>query len=179
MTPSPKIIILGTSHPLQCGTDKFSSDQISEFKQLVHDICENEKVGNIVEEMNDEGLANHGVENTIAYYIASEINIKHSYVDLCSELKSTLGVSDDQIVSIALRKTDNGKLNSMRALLTEKLLHPIRERYWLSHILRENTWPTLFICGSDHGQAMQDLVNSVGYGPILSWFGHCPEELKK
>jgi len=179
MTPSPKIIILGTSHPLQCGTDKFSSDQISEFKRLVHEICENEKVINIVEEMNDEGLAIHGVENTICYYIASEKNIKHSYIDLSSELKSALGVSDGQIVSIALRETDNGKINSMRELLTEKLLHSIRERYWLSHILRENTWPTLFICGSDHGQAMQDLVNCVGYGPMLSWFRHCPEELKK
>lgn len=176
---TPKIIILGTSHPLQCGIESFSLIQINEFKQLIESICNNENIKNIVEEMNDEGLANHKVENTIAFTVASEKNIRHSYVDLSSKIKTELGVSDDQIVSIALQQIENDKKNAMRDLLTDKLLHPIRERYWLSHILRENTWPTLFICGSDHGQAMQDLINSVGYGPILSWFGHCPEMIKR
>lgn len=179
MTFSPKIIILGTSHPLQCGMERFSLTQINEFKQLIERICDNENITNIVEEMSDEGLAKYEVENTVAFHVASEKNIKHSYVDLSSKLKAELGISDDQIASIALQQTENDKKNSMRDLLTDKLLHPIRERYWLSHILRENTWPTLFICGSDHGQAMQDLVNSVGYGPILSWFGPFPEKTKK
>ena len=177
MKANHKIIVFGTSHPLQCGTIKHSDEQINAFRNRIVDICKFENVKCIFEEMSCEGLANHNVNNTIAFEIANDRDIKHSYIDLTPEQRTCFGVSDGQIVGIAMNQESNAQKNEIRQLLTKKLLDPIRERYWLVNILENNMWPTLFICGSDHGQAMQDLINSIGYGPILSWEKYCPEKI--
>jgi hypothetical protein len=176
MNNEAKIIIVGTSHQLQCGTNKHSSKKIEDFKSFIRRICKEEKIKYIVEEMSNEGLSFHGVERTIPLQIANELSIPHHTTDLTTELLKDLGISDGHIMTYSMNQPTNELKNDMRELLTNKLLHPIRERYWLADILRLNTWPTLFICGDDHGDNMRDLINSIGYGPVLSWHRICPEE---
>lgn len=177
MNDNAKIIIIGTSHQLQCGTGKHSAEQIQEFRSLIKRICEEERIKCIVEEMSVEGLHRHGVENTVPFKVSTELSLKHCYTDLTPEHLEDLCLSDGQIVGYSMFQSTNESKNAMRELLTDKLSHPIRERYWLANILRINTWPTLFICGSKHGESMQDLINSICYGPVYSWHKHCPREI--
>ncbi|MBA3019308.1 MAG: hypothetical protein FP811_14375 [Desulfobacteraceae bacterium] len=177
MKDKPHIIILGTSHQIQCGTIKHSHEQIQNFRSLIKRICQDENVKCIVEEMSNEGLSNHKVQKTIPFEIAIELSIKHCYTDLTTEQLACLNLSQGHVVQYSLSQPTNELKTHMRELLTNKLVHPIRERYWLANILRINTWPTLLICGSEHGQNMQDLVNSVGYGPVFSWCKYCPREV--
>ena len=177
MKDKAQIIILGTSHQIQCGTTKHSHEQIQNFRSLIKRICQNEGVKCIVEEMSNEGLSNHKVQNTIPFDVATELSIKHYYTDLTTEQLGCLNLSQGHVLQYSLSQPTNELKNHMRELLTNKLVHPIRERYWLATILGINTWPTLLICGSEHGQNMQDLVNSVGYGPVYSWCKCCPREV--
>lgn len=177
MKDKPQIIILGTSHHIQCGTTKHSCEQIQEFRSLIKQICQKDGVKCIVEEMSNEGLSDHEVQNTIPFDVATELSIKHSYTDLTTEQLGCLRLSQGHVVQYSLSQPSNELKNHVRELLTSKLVDPIRERYWLATILGINTWPTLLICGPDHGQNMQDLVNSVGYGPVYSWLKYCPREV--
>lgn len=177
MNNKPQIIILGTSHEIQCGTTKHSHEQIKIFRSLVKRICQDEGVKCIVEEMSNEGLSKRKVLKTVAFDVANELSIKHSYADFTSEQLECLKLSEGQVVHYSLSQPTSELKNHMRELLTNKLVHPIRERYWFATILGINIWPTLLICGSEHGQNMQDLVNSVGYGPVYSWYKYCPREV--
>lgn len=171
MTESARIIILGTSHPLQCGTTKqfrtenYTEVQINNFKRFLKQLCTERKIECIIEEMNVDGLENYEVENTIAYSICKELNIKHHYTDLTEEHIADLCLFIDTFM---LREQTNEMKFRKRELLHNHLLNPIRERFWLANILNLNTWPTLFICGSDHVNNMLELVNSLEYGPVDS-----------
>lgn len=117
--------------------------------------------------MNDEGLKNHEVDNTVAFDISKGLKeIKHKYTDLSSEHIADLCIYID---SFMLRESTNYNTANKRELLHRHLLNPIRERFWLSNILYLNTWPTLFICGSDHVNNMTDLINMLEYGPVHSF----------
>ena len=87
MNNKPQIIILGTSHEIQCGTTKHSHEQIKIikiFRSLVKRICQDEGVKCIVEEMSNEGLSKRKVQNTVAFDVANKLSIKHSYTDFTS-----------------------------------------------------------------------------------------------
>lgn len=168
MNPDTKIIVIGTSHPLQCGNEKYcSKEQVQEFKQWLEQICKNYGIKCIVEEMTDEGLQIQGVENTIAYALYKNLNLKkHFYTDLSNEHIADLCVFIDAFM---LREPTNERRNSKRELLHQHLLNPIRERFWLANILNLNIWPTLFICGIDHVNNIVELINLLEYGPVESF----------
>jgi hypothetical protein len=167
MKPDTKIIVIGTSHPLQCGNEKCcSKKQVIEFKCWLEQICKEFGIKCIVEEMNAEGLKKQGVENTIAYALSKNLNLKkHLYTDLSSEHVADLCIFIDTFM---LREPTNEKKTSKRELLHQHLLNPIRERFWLANILNLNIWPTLFICGLDHVNNMVELINLLEYGPVES-----------
>jgi hypothetical protein len=171
MTEAARIIVLGTSHPLQCGTtkqfgtEKYTEAQINEFELFLRQLCVERKIECIIEEMNVEGLENYEVENTIAYSICKDLNIKHHHADLTAEHIADLCLHIDMFM---LREQSNEMKCRKRELLHNQLLNPIRERFWLANILSLNTWPTLFICGSDHVINMLELINSLVYGPVDS-----------
>ena len=161
------IIVLGTSHPLQCGSKECTKEQIQNFRQCLKQIIEDYKIKCIVEEMSDEGLKNHEVENTVAYELSKDlIDIKHKYTDLSSEHIADLCIDIDQFM---LREATNYMKENKRELLHRHLLNPIRQRFWLANMLYLNTWPTLFICGSEHVNKMADLINVLEYGPVHSF----------
>lgn len=167
MNHNTRIIVLGTSHPLQCGSKECAEKQIENFKRCLKQILSDYKIKYIVEEMNDERLKNHEVENTLAYALSKDMEgIKHKYVDLSSEQLAELFVYIDHFM---FRESTNCNKKNKRELLHRHLLNPIRERFWLSNILYLDTWPTLFICGSDHINSMTDLINVLEYGPVHSF----------
>jgi len=161
-----KIIISGTSHELQCGTDEYSPESIYEFKAFIKEICHQNKVRCVVEEMSGEGLSDRGVNNTVAFEIAKDLSIEHYYTDLTSKHLIDLYMHID---SYMLREPTNELKISKRDLLHKNLLDPVRERYWLANIIFLNIWPTLFICGSEHVENMKALITSLKYGPVCSF----------
>ncbi|AQU99763.1 hypothetical protein B2D07_02540 [Desulfococcus multivorans] len=165
MSADTRIIILGTFHPLQCGSTECTKEQIQDYRQFLEQICINSGIQCIVEEMNDEGLKNHEVENTIAFSTCKHLNIKHQYADLSSEHLADLCLFIDCFM---FREPTNESKSHKRELLHQHLLNPIRERYWLANVLALNIWPALLICGSDHVKSMINLIKVLEYGPVES-----------
>lgn len=176
MSNKIKIFIIGTSHSLQCGTSSHSSDQIANFIDFVKELCQTNNIKCIIEEMSNRGLLCHNTKKTIPSIIANDLDIDYHPFDLDEKQLGMLKISPGEIVSYSRNISKQDLLNDTIALLTNKLQHSARERYWLTSILSVNSWPTLFICGSDHAQNMQDLINSIGIGPVLSWYNLCPEK---
>jgi hypothetical protein len=175
-----KIVIIGTDHKLQCGksekTKKFSDDKHDKFKSIIEELCKNYKINLLAEEMSDQGLANHGVEETVSSEVARNINIKHEYIDLTIEQRRELYIADENFVPVSISLPSSASIENTRPLLVKNLSSPIRERYWLAKILSLDTWPTLFVCGADHADNMVALINSIIQGPIISWHKCCPGE---
>ncbi len=173
MTPS--IFIFGTSHPLQCGTDKYSENAVNNFRAYIREICSTEGISIIIEEMSKEGLDHYEAESTIASHVAKELQIEHLCVDLESQERAKLNISDGDLAMIAMNLSKTGSAGQIRDDLTNRLSSPIRERYWIARILSKNTWPVLFICGSDHVASAASIIGGLIERVIIKEYDYDPQ----
>jgi hypothetical protein len=147
---SARIYVFGTSHDLQCGTGRYSADQIECFRSYIREICDNEKIALVSEEMSHAGLEHHRVTATIAARLAETLRIQHAYVDLDESERAKLNIADASLAGMVLKLSRPGNSRGIREDLSQRLCDPIRERYWVATILNTSVWPTLLICGSNH-----------------------------
>jgi len=93
----------------------------------------------------------------------SRKGIRHSYVDLSAQERAQLGID-----RLSLHQTgQSAKLTAPQVAAVERFGGELRECIWLTRILAINIWPTLFICGADHGPRVEHLFNSVGKLAVL------------
>ena len=171
---APSIFIFGTSHPLQCGTDKYSEDAVNNYRSYIREICSTEGINIIVEEMSREGLTHYEAESTIASSVAEELQIEHLCVDLESQEREKLKVSDGDLAIIAINLSRTGSAGAIRDDLTHRLSSPIRERYWIASILSKNVWPVLFICGSDHVVSVASIIGGIIERVVIHEYDYDP-----
>lgn len=172
---SPSIFIFGTSHPLQCGTNKYSEDAVKNFRAYILEICSIEGIKIIIEEMSREGLNHYKVKSTIASSVANELQIEYLCVDLESQERTKLNISDVDLCMIAMNLSKTGCAEQIRDDLTHRLSSPIRERYWIASILSKNTWPVLFICGSDHVASVASIMGGIIERVVIQEYDHDPQ----
>jgi hypothetical protein len=160
------IFLLGTSHPVQCGSNKCSLSA-QQFREFVRKHCHFYKIRLLAEEMSNCGLANHGVTASVAQTLASELNIQYLAVDLEDQERKNLGIDDWDLGIAAAPPGTFIADKAVLGLLTEKLSNPLREYCWFARILANDSWPTLFICGANHVQSMVSLMQSVGQDVVV------------
>ena len=155
-----ELYILGTSHPLQCGSAECTQANILAFDTELRRLCETFKIQRIAEEMTADGLAHHKVTETIGQRVAKDFGIRHQLVDLSQ--KERIGVSiDDSVLIATIRRNgifDGGPFREA----FDDLGDGIRERVWIARVLSREEWPILFICGSDHAVSVRRLCRSLG-----------------
>lgn len=154
------LYILGTSHPLQCGSDEFTQESIIAFDAELRRLCESFKIRRIAEEMTIDGLARFNVAESVGQRVAKGIGIAHQPVDLTPQER--IGISiDDSVVIATVRRYhifDGGPFREA----FDDLADGIRERVWLVRMLSREEWPILFICGSDHVISVRRLWRRLG-----------------
>jgi hypothetical protein len=145
----PHLVVLGTSHPLQCGHASVSAAAIASYEREISNLIQQHGVKRIAEEMSSDGLARHQVSVTIAERIAKSLPIDHQHIDLTSAERGQVGLGDAPVLTInaLYQPTDSGQ--SFRNAMTV-LDHEVRERLWVFRLLSKESSPVLFICGSDH-----------------------------
>lgn len=156
-----KIYIFGTSHSLQCGTTPYTKDQIDHFRSYIQEICDNEKIALISEEMSQAGLEHYGVSATIAAGHAKTLCIQHAYLDFGASECERLIIAGASLAGIVLKLNRPGNSRGLREDLNQRISYPIRERYWVARILSTSIWPTLFICGSTHVINVASLLGGI------------------
>jgi hypothetical protein len=160
----PDIVIIGTGHRLQAGHSDYSVDQHKRFRELLEQTCEKYKIKFIAEEMTAEVLLpDYGTTETNGQQVATCKGIEHRYIDLSPKERSQFGID-----RFSLHQTgQSSKLSAPQFAALKRFTGELRECIWLTRILTINIWPTLLVCGADHGPRVEHLFNSVGKLAIL------------
>lgn len=155
-----EVFILGTSHPLQCGSAECTKENIVAFEKEVRSLCKKLSVKRIAEEMTVEGLAHNGVTETIPQRIARDIAVPVQHVDLQQKDRSTLSINDSTVINTVRRHGifDGGPFREA----FDDLADGVRERVWVARMLSRTEWPVLFVCGSEHAASVRRLFRGLG-----------------
>ncbi len=160
VTPlKPQVIIVGTGHRLQVGSEKRSLEQREKFRVYIDRLCKTHRIKLVAEEMSEDVLQDYGTVDTIPKRVAtSRRGITHEYIDLTAAERSRLSID-----RLSLYSTRNSiKLTDAQFAVLEGLVGELRECLWLTRVLALNVWPTLLVCGARHVPRIEHLFNSVG-----------------
>lgn len=158
---TPKIIIVGTDHFLQCGTGSFSDDQIHTFKSFIEELCSQYQIKSIAEEMYLDALDELGATVTVAAgicHLAEDIG--YHCVDLSNKERRIIGIDRGTLASASIKLSVKHH-KAIQTRLFNTLDNPVRECCWFARMLEINKWPTLFICGDSHVENMRILIRKV------------------
>ena len=154
------LYILGTNHPLQCGSTACPQSSIRAFDAELRSVCMQFKIQRIAEEMTEEGLKNHDVIETVGCRVAKEIDAVYQMVDLCLTERRALSIDDSPVITTVMRYhiTNGGGFREA----FDDFVEGVRERVWVGRILSGSEWPTLLVCGSNHVVSIRRLWRSLG-----------------
>lgn len=159
----PEIVIIGTGHRLQAGHPEYSVDQHKRYRELLERTCKKYRIKLIAEEMSADVLSDYGTTETNGQQVATRKGIQHSFIDLTGKERSQFGID-----RLSLHQTgQSAKLSAPQFAALERFTGELRECLWLTRVLTINIWPTLFVCGANHGPRVEHLFNSVGKLAIL------------
>ena len=143
------IVVLGTSHTLQCGHSSVQATAVQAFEAELKVLVARYKIARISEEMSSDGLTHYGVTETVGARVARDVGLNYEPVDLTQTDRVTLGLGDGPLFTIRhlYSPTDGGQgfRNAMFEIEGE-----IRERVWAFRIMNAQASPVLFICGASH-----------------------------
>ena len=147
-----KVVLLGTSHPLQCGTQQTTPHDA--LDRLLRELCAAHGIQVIAEEMEPEGLKRYGVTETVGARVCQAIGIESAYCDAGSaeriEIKKQLPPLPPIDPALPF-----GEMLAQQLDAEFEQLGDAREDFWIEKILQLNSWPLLFICGASHFNALR------------------------
>lgn len=154
MTHHAKIIVVGTSHPIQIAD--------LALKPFLENLCRDFNVRAVAEEMNVEALAEHKCTSSIPMQIAGGLQMPHRFCDPNNAERAKLGIRQENEIRIqAWLSSSTLSESEIAAQLTES--YAMRERYWLEQLRDLNVWPVLFICGADHVASFCELLKQQNF----------------
>lgn len=153
-----RLFIIGTSHPLQCGTK--STENKAAFAAELRHVCEEHRISRIAEEMSKAGLKYQGVKRTVGAQVARKLGISHHHVDLEPRARAALSLDDRPMLNIVLNREFSDGGGTFRRAFAE-LGDAVRERIWIGRVLERQEWPALFVCGSDHTDSVVRIWRSL------------------
>ena len=169
---SVDIYILGTSHPLQCGSSELPERCISLYESEIKRVLKKFKIKRISEEMSEDGRKHHKIANTVAQNIAKEMNIAYQEVDLSQDDRTNFSLDDSTLFQVmSTFGIENGA--HLRSGFDD-LVDGIRERMWVAKILSNNEWPVLFICGAEHSVSIRKLFRGMGFSSKVEHIDYEP-----
>jgi hypothetical protein len=155
----PRVIIVGTGHPLQAGSKKHSIEERKKFQTYIDGLCKLHRIKLVVEEMSEDVLPDYEVVDTIPKKVAmSRRNVNHVYINSTEAELSRLSIDRRSLGDIR----DSIKLTDAQFAVLERLVGELRECLWLTRVLALNRWPTILVCGASHVPRIEHLFNSVG-----------------
>ena len=160
------MFVLGTSHPLQCGSAECGKRSISLLEQEIRRTLSEHGIKRIAEEMSDDGLRKRlgdgPAHKTLCQRIGAREGIPVDFVDLGIKERACLSLSDVSISTSAIKHAE-GRSELMRIhKALSSLCGEVRERVWVARVLSGDGWPVLFVCGANHVDAVGQLFGRAG-----------------
>lgn len=145
------VFLVGTRHDYQ----RPGNPDSQEFHDFVAATAQEQEIRVIAEEMSLDALSLDGATESVCKAVADSLRIRHCYCDPSREEQKRLGIahpgkSDPSAFSI---------IRDPREIDPEvSAADAIRERCWLEHILKLDSWPVLFVCGAHHVEPFRELL---------------------
>jgi hypothetical protein len=131
---------------------------------MLTDLCHDEGVKAIAEGMNADALIKEGVKETVPKRIAHRLGLLHRYCDPDQSKQNELGIQNEGLIrsqSLFCKWLPE----KVDARIQEE--HRKRERIWLDEINNISVDSILFICGSNHVLAFEELLNLNHYHTVI------------
>ncbi len=157
-----RIVLLGTNHPLQFGAPHVPKEKVGTFREYLASLCRSEGIKLIAEEASQDVLGKFAVGETVGAKVARDEVLGYRMVDLSSDERILLGISDGQLSSAAFTLKNRNQLNlqPLRDRLN-KIADQVREGAWVARTLVESTFPALLIVGANHVRGVEKLIRSL------------------
>jgi hypothetical protein len=134
------IYLVGSNHTYQFGARLFcdvSENALSEYRSFLQESIERYKIVEIAEEMNIEALKKHFVNENSVAF----------------NLAQKLGLAHCHCEKV---RGTNSKTTDEQ-----------REKYWIEQLETFNSFPAIFILGSNHVASFKKLLETSGFQPIV------------
>ncbi len=170
------VYLVGTSHAYQGGISRENAccNDLIEFSIFLYKICCVYEIKAICEEMHPENLDDKHKGISIPMLVASLLDdvVKHKYCDPSSEQQKIMGIEKcgyfsriPKLPEIS-RPKDLKNITQAEADKLERQENLKREPFWLCKIQDLDTWPIIFICGSDHVPTFSNLLRTATFTVI-------------
>lgn len=152
-----QVFIFGTTHQYQWRDPQLSERKHADFNTQINSIVTSYNIQIIAEECSKEALKEKGVSESTLHVISEQHQIDHAYCDPNSNLRSELGIFQENSIRADAFFNNWDEREILRRINKS---YRIRENFWLNCILSHDKWPVLFICGSKHTDAFLDIVKN-------------------
>jgi hypothetical protein len=124
----------------------------------------------IAEEFNQEALTRSDATKATAKIAAEKARIEHRFCDPDSQERVRIGIPSCVELQIELfgkaKTIRNHKENELLQIKCKKF-NSIREKYWFEKIKDKSLYNVVFICGDDHIESFQSLLNGIGIETVI------------
>lgn len=151
--PVKTVLLVGTRHDYQ----RPGSQGSEEFHALVAATCQEQDIKGIAEEMSLDALSLYGAKQSVCKQVADSFRIPHCYCDPSIEEQKKLGIDQPGKIGLSGFSAIRGP---HEVDPEERASSAIRERCWLEHMLKLDSWPVLFVCGAHHTESFRVLLQA-------------------
>ena len=151
--------IIGTSHDYQRARSDCDGSGSGELRTALTAIATQKGVRAIAEEMNPEGLALHGADDSVCRQVAHALGISHRYCDPSRQERQALGIVEDDDIRMSgffAARDPQAIEDDVRASFAR------REGRWFDCVMELDTWPLLFVCGANHAEPFRQRLQTFG-----------------
>ena len=159
------VFLVGTDHNFQRPVDGPYSLGIAQFRAKIQQLCAENQLAGIAEEMSVSALEEHGVSESVAWQVCASLGLRHQYSEPASRIERyALGIRQDNDIRAEHFFSDWTQEQIEADVLARGRVPSdrIREDYWLRKVLEFNVWPLLFICGANHFSSFSTLLRTSG-----------------
>ena len=162
------VVLVGTAHKFQLPVNGPHADGIAQFRIMILDLCRQQDLAAIAEEMNSHALQENGVTESVAQQLCASLGRRHQFSDPSPEERYKLGIRQDNDIR-AEHLFDEWTQEQVDADVLARGCVPsdkIREQFWLRRIQELDAWPLLFICGANHFTSFAALLRAASIGVV-------------
>ena len=169
-----RIVLFGTCHTLQFG--ERSDSESHQFQDELKRVCRECEIELITEEASKD-ILDH--KRSLASEVARDLGVRHEAFDLSRQERRMFKIEEGYLAAAAFKLYQDEDFDQLLKTLSQRLSNPIRECYWYACILDccvgLDSPSTLFICGADHIDAMNNLIKSTGMKVVIAQRDYLPE----
>ena len=97
------VVLVGTAHKFQLPVNGAHADGIAQFRSMILDLCRQQDLAAIAEEMNSHALQENKVTESVAQQVCASLGRRHQFSDPSPEERYKLGIRQDNDIRVEHR----------------------------------------------------------------------------